>query len=239
MKTEAIVLVGGLGTRLKKVVSDVPKPLAPIAGEPFLTHLFRHLEKQKIQRVILAAGYGKEKIHAFAAKQNFSFSIDFSDEQTPLGTGGALMQALQMAQAENVFALNGDTFFPISFEQLSKAHRQNSNQITLAAKRLEDASRYGTLAVQGSHITAFQEKNPNSQNALINGGVFIVNRLAFTTRFQSGAFSLETQAFPELLESSKLGYCEFAEPFIDIGIPEDYEKAQALIPQWLREDESR
>lgn len=234
---ETIILVGGLGTRLRSIVSNLPKCMAPIAGKPFLWHLFNYLDQPifDIQKVVLAVGYKKEYVHRWLNKvrRQFSFSIEESAEDEPLGTGGAIKQALSRTSSDDVLILNGDTFFDINLHTFMAWHQlHNASSITLALKHLNEFSRYGQVNIEAnSHrIIAFQEKC-YCKEGLINGGIYIINRHNCSLENYPNAFSFEQDVLIPLATEGRLYGLEQTGFFIDIGIPEDYEKAQTAFSQ--------
>ena len=225
-KREAIVLAGGLGTRLRGVIGDFPKCMALINGKPFLYYLFHLLAAQRVKKVILSLGYRSEVVTDWLRENTFPFAIDFVIENTPLGTGGGIQLAMKKASTENVFVLNGDTFFEVDFDTMALFHLSKKSEATLALKEMENTERYGTVQLNESlAITCFEEKMPNS-SGLINGGVYLVNRNNFLTKNFPEKFSFETEyLYPASGKGQIFGFPSQGY-FIDIGIPSDYEKAQ-------------
>jgi D-glycero-alpha-D-manno-heptose 1-phosphate guanylyltransferase len=215
---EAIVLAGGLGTRLQSVVPDLPKPMAQMNEKPFLAYLLEYLVKQGVKKVILCVGYKKEVIQAYFQASYNGVEICYSVEERALGTGGAIKQALPLTQGKKVFVFNGDTFFDI--ELSSFAHAMQEKRIAIALKPMENFERYGSVTLQGDTIIAFAEKKFTKQG-LINGGIYLVEKNIFDTLAES-TFSFES--FLEMQD--ELGGFISDGYFIDIGIPEDYKKAQ-------------
>ena len=200
---EGIVLAGGLGTRLRSVVSDLPKCMAPVAGRPFLYYLLKYMEVRRFTRVVLALGYMHESVQRWLAGEKWDFEIRCSLEETPLGTGGAVRQALSRTDGDEVYILNGDTFFDVDTDEMARVHRASGAAATIAA---------------------FREKKycPRGQ---INGGVYLVDKKSRLLDFPSERFSFETDILQQRVRDCLLtGYASDGY-FIDIGIPEDYEKA--------------
>ena len=219
---EAIVLAGGFGTRLSTVVSDVPKPMAPINGRPFLEYLLDDLNEKGISRVILAVGYKKEIIKSHFKEKYKNIDIVYSDEDIPLGTGGAIKKALNLAKAKDIFTINGDTFFDINLKEMYQFHKKNSSKLTLAIKEMEKFDRYGSLVLAKDKIIKFEEKKYN-EKGYINGGIYLINK-EILNKEEKESFSFEKEILEnEISKIEKYGY--IAEGyFIDIGIPEDYYK---------------
>ena len=218
---EAIVLAGGFGTRLSTVVSDVPKPMAPINGRPFLEYLLNDLSEKGINRVILAVGYKKEIIKSHFKEKYKNIDIIYSDEDIPLGTGGAIKKALTLAKGEDIFVINGDTFFDVSLKEMYQFHKKNNSKLTLAIKEMEKFDRYGSLILEGDKIIKFEEKK-YIDKGYINGGIYLINKELLKKEEESFSFEkeiLENEKF--MIE--KYGY-KSEGYFIDIGVPKDYYK---------------
>lgn len=226
MIKEAVILAGGFGTRLKSVIADVPKPMAPVAGKPFLAYLLNYLSVYGITRCVLSVGYKSEAIIDYFGNEYKGIQLAYAVENEPLGTGGGLFNALKDCLETEVLVLNGDTRFDVDLADLAEFHAKKNADVTLALKPLNDTSRYGTVKLnEEGRIIKFCEKRENTTGeGLINAGCYIFNqRLAAK---KSGAFSLEKDFFEkELNQLHIFGFVEDAY-FIDIGIPEDYLKAQ-------------
>lgn len=224
---EAIVLAGGFGTRLAHVVPDVCKPMAPVAGEPFLRRVLDQLDAAGFARVIIADGYRKEQIESYFMGTYRGLNVDYSSEEKPLLTGGAVRKALTMCSQSEVFVLNGDTWFDVDFAEMEAALAIHSNaQCIIASKRMKDFDRYGTLNVgEEDVICSFREKAPCSEG-LINGGTYLIRRDALVA--EPMVFSLENDWFERVVDDGCLISVEASGGFIDIGVPEDYVRAQEL-----------
>ena len=221
---ECVVLAGGKGTRLRSVVSDLPKCMAPVAGRPFLAWLLDDLREAGFDHIILSLGYKHEAVEAWVATRPDRDSITCVVEEEPLGTGGGVRLALRQAREDAVFILNGDTFFGIDYPAMQAFHRQSGAQATLALKPLRDFDRYGEVSLDGEgRITAFREKRPCAEG-LINGGVYLLQRDALAEMPER--FSLEKDYFEPKAESAGLAGFRSEGYFIDIGIPADYARAQ-------------
>ncbi len=229
---EAIVLAGGFGTRLQSVVSDVPKPMAEVQQKPFLEHILLYLKQKGISRVILSVGYMHEIIqhyfnHAFAG-----MAIDYVIEDTPLGTGGAIVKALPCLQQEQVFIINGDTFFDVNLETLLAHHIRHRSDLTLSLKPMENFDRYGRVEVDNNlKVIDFKEKEFSVQG-YINGGIYILNKNIFTPFKLTKQFSFEA-FMQENINDLNIYATIFDNYFIDIGIPEDYQRAQTELVKYL------
>ncbi|EAL4232125.1 D-glycero-D-manno-heptose 1-phosphate guanosyltransferase [Campylobacter coli] len=215
---QAIVLAGGLGTRLRSVVQDLPKPMAPINGKPFLAFVLEYLKKQGITEIILSVSYKYELIQEYFKDEFEGMKIRYNVEKELLGTGGAIKDALKLVKNE-VYVVNGDTFFDIDLKKLVL----NGSKICIALKQMQNFDRYGTVNVDEQGIvTSFEEKVFKKQG-LINGGIYLLKKDIFDE------FSLEKKfSFEEFLQENykllKIQTQIFDDYFIDIGIPEDYIK---------------
>ena len=224
---DVIILAGGLGQRLRHVTGETQKVMTPIAGRPFLCWLLDSLIGQGARRFVLAVGYRAEQIEAAFGASFKGAAIVYSREASPLGTGGAIRQALALCETEDAVIVNGDTFFDVDLAALLQTHREKGAALTLSLKPMTDFDRYGTVTLNGDgRITGFHEKQP-VKAGLINGGVYAIRRFTFRT-MPEGRFSFEK----ELLEPLSLPTCGavFDGYFIDIGIPADYFRAQTEIP---------
>jgi D-glycero-alpha-D-manno-heptose 1-phosphate guanylyltransferase len=225
---EAIILAGGMGTRLREVIEDIPKPMAPVNGKPFLQYLFEWLADYPVKKVIISAGYKSESIIGYFGGSFMDLPISYIIEEKPLGTGGAIMFSLPETSDENILILNGDTFFPVDLARFYKSHCDNNNRLTIALKRMKDFSRYGSVECRGDTIIKFNEKKFRSEG-LINGGIYMVNRGFLESRQLPGSFSLEKEILEKEAGSSLIKCMIFNDTFIDIGIPEDYLRAASVL----------
>lgn len=230
--TEAIVLAGGFGTRLKSVVKEVPKPMAPINAFPFLEYLLSNLCSQGIKRTILSVGYLHEVITDYFGNDYKGMKIVYALEDTPLGTGGGVLNALRFATEEELFLLNGDTFFDVSLNELAMKRHQFSAPVSFSLKPMCDFDRYGSVQISGDKIEAFSEK-VFLKEGLINGGVYCIRKRIFEEVGLSDRFSLEQDYFETYCSKHNFAFCIFDSYFIDIGIPEDYQKAQQELEQLI------
>lgn len=225
---QAVILAGGLGTRLRTVVSAVPKPLADVAGRPFLAWQLDLLAAQGVSRVVLATGYLADRIEEAIGRNWRGMTIDYSQELQPLGTGGALRQALPLLDEPDVLVLNGDTYLAADLRAIYQAHRRGNSRITIAACRVDDATRFGTLEVQDGHVVRFNAAGDPTPG-LINAGIYVLDRQLLRD-VPSGPFSFERDFLqPRISQLRPLAF-EVAGPFIDIGTPEDFSRAQHILP---------
>lgn len=236
MHKDCIILAGGMGTRLRDVVSDRPKCLADIAGKPFLYYQLDYLIQFQPHQVILAIGYQKEQVKAFiqAYQDHFPFQFRFSEEDEPLGTGGAILNAMNLCETEDVFILNGDTFHAADLNRMLAFQQQKMADCSLALKWVEKADRYGLVEINSDEqIITFREKSPGS-SGLINAGVYCLFKNAFMSIPFPDKFSFEKDFLEQFLSERQFFGFENPSYFIDIGIPDDYQKAQLEIPQLLQ-----
>lgn len=230
---EAIILVGGLGTRLRPVVADVPKPLAPIAGRPFLVWLLDGLARQGIRHVVLATGYLGHLVRDRIGSSHAGMSVAYAQEDAPLGTGGAIWAALPLCGGERVFVANGDTWIGVALSALA-AHAPAADMV-LAVRPVQDRAQYGSVVVAGDRVTGMAEKDMAGPG-LVNAGLYLMRRDLPARRPAAGAFSLEhaVLATPAGLD---LRAVVTDAPFIDIGTPADFAAAQTLLPRWAGTDD--
>lgn len=219
---EAIILAGGFGTRLSHIVSNVPKPMALVNGEPFLKYIFEYLIKNRISHTILAVGYKYEYIEEYFGKSYKGIRITYSIEDTPLGTGGAIKKALDYCEEEDVFIINGDTYFDINLNNMKLFHEMHHSKLTIAVKALRKFDRYGLVIIKDDVIKEFVEKKSTEQGK-INAGTYLLKREIINLIGQK-SFSFENK----VLESGIVEIYAYESQgfFIDIGVPDDYYKAQ-------------
>lgn len=231
MKIDVIILAGGLGTRLASVVSDVPKPMAPVAGKPFLEQILQSLPLQSIDKIILAVGYKHDKIVEHYGTDYQGVPLVYSVEEEPLGTGGGIGLALQKSTENTILILNGDTFFDVNLEEMLAVHNEENALLTLALKQVKNPDRYGTVLLEKHTIVRFQEKQEGLPTGSINGGVYLASRELIKVLPSVEKYSFETEILEAKVNTTKLkGYISEG-LFIDIGIPQDYERAQTIFAQ--------
>jgi D-glycero-alpha-D-manno-heptose 1-phosphate guanylyltransferase len=224
---EAIVLAGGFGTRLRSVVSDVPKPLAPVAGRPFLAWVLDFLVAQRVRRVVLATGFMAKKVQATLGARWLGMEIAYSVEHQPLGTGGALKLAASQLHGATAHVLNGDTFLRYSLAGLEAAAHSAHASIAVALAQVPDVARYGAVAVHEGRITTFHEKGGQGPG-LVNAGSYFLSAAALQSMPAHGAFSFESEVLRPQAAAGKLAAFTQTQEFIDIGVPEDFARAQSL-----------
>jgi D-glycero-alpha-D-manno-heptose 1-phosphate guanylyltransferase len=224
---EAIVLAGGFGTRLQKVVSDVPKSMALINQRPFLEYLFDYLIAEGVDKVVLSVGYKHEIISDHFGDQYKSLPILYAIENEPLGTGGGIRLAMWKIESLRALVINGDSLFKVDYRALMDFHMKKKADATIALRKLNDTGRYGRVSVNRSNrITGFEEKGLSSGPGYINGGVYIIEKYFLMNPEFRGRFSMEKDCFERYYPYSDLFGFRAEGYFLDIGIPEDYLKAQ-------------
>jgi len=227
---EAIVLAGGLGSRLQNVLPGIPKCMAPVNGKPFLTYVLDYLIDQEINKVILSVGYRNDQIVNYFGANYKNLSIEYAIENEPLGTGGAIKLALDYCTQNDVIVLNGDTYFIPGLKEIEEIHFQTKANITIAVKEMSETGRYGLILTdKDGRITDFWEKDPNTESGWINGGIYLINRRVFDSITEQ-KFSLENDVFKKSCSKFKMQAYQTDSFFLDMGIPEDYINAQTLIP---------
>lgn len=226
---EAIILAGGLGTRLRSIVDDIPKPMAPINGKPFLEYIIKYLSRNNVDRIILSVGYKWQIIKEYFGYKYENIELVYSVEDEPLGTGGALKKAMSKANNEEVYIVNGDTFFDINLKDLKL---NSDSKLTLSLKKMKKFDRYGHVKTgsQGN-VIAFEEKG-YCESGEINGGIYLSSKLIFD------GFELHDKfSFEEFIQNNftdlKIFAKSFEDYFIDIGIPKDYKKAQDELKDYI------
>lgn len=227
----ALILVGGLGTRLRQVVSDRPKPMALIGGVPFLEILIDCLADKGVRDFVLLTGYKSEMIEEhFRNRYQGELRVRISNEDVPLGTGGAVKNAEDFATDPSLL-VNGDTYFDADLESLLQFHREKESHVSLSLRRVEDTSRYGSVNVaEDGRITGFFEKNEGpGGSGLINGGLSLISREFIEGLPNDRAFSMEKEIFPTFVRSGRIfGLCQ-NRAFFDIGTPESYEAFKVFV----------
>lgn len=221
-------MAGGLGTRLKEVIGDeIPKPMAAVNGRPFLEYLLEYLDKWGVSRVIMATGYKHEVIEAHFGDRFKEIEIVYSVEKEPLGTGGAVKQAMGFVNGYTVYVLNGDTYFDVNLWKLANFHDAREAEACMTLRKMGDISRYGAVKIDlNNKVEAFKEKGSETGMGFINGGTYIFNRNTLLDIDLPDKFSLETDYFEKYYKKQRIYGVRCFSYFLDIGIPEDYEEAQ-------------
>ena len=222
---EAIILAGGLGTRLRSAVPDLPKCMAPVAGKPFLWYVIDYLQKQGVEKFIFSLGYKHEVIEAYVNAQCSMLPIQYSIEKEPLGTGGAIKLACTKLTEQTALVLNGDTMFKVELNKLVSFHNNCEAHCTLSLKPMKNFDRYGVVELNKDYsIHSFKEKQ-FYESGLINGGVYALHAEKFLAEELPQKFSFEKDYLEKFYNQRKMYGVVQDAYFIDIGIPEDYEKA--------------
>lgn len=233
----ALILAGGLGTRLRSVVSELPKCMAPVAGRPFLEHILDQLVAQNFSQVCFSVGYLSDSIQNHFGQNYKNLKIIYHIESSPLGTGGAIAASISYLLEQKLvssemplFILNGDSYLKLDYSILLNSLKAETDLI-IAAKFMNPADRYGLLQTENNKCTGFLEKKNNSQG-LINAGIYLL-RASLLKKYNllqtSGkTFSWETDFLQKNVSKLNISVCPFEGTFIDIGIPEDYQRAQKM-----------
>jgi len=222
---QVLILAGGFGSRLKAVVSDVPKPLAPVCGKPFLKHLIENYISQGGRDFVFLLHYESVLIQSMITEMfddnTFpNIKTTFIVEDEPLGTGGSIKNAINLLNISKSFlVVNGDTWLGDGLAEMN-----SSDPNTIAAVTVKDCSRYGALIVDSNKVAKFLEKDSFSRKGLINAGLYHLCPNIFSGATKNKSFSLENEVFPALAEKMELNALQVISDFIDIGIPEDYFK---------------
>ncbi|MBQ6534343.1 MAG: D-glycero-beta-D-manno-heptose 1,7-bisphosphate 7-phosphatase [Opitutales bacterium] len=218
-----VILAGGLGTRLKSVVSDLPKPMAPIDGVPFLELLMRELAFLVPERFILCVSHLREKIEGHFKDSFMGIPVAYSVETEPLGTGGAIKRAFDLFNLREALVLNGDSYIRADYAAFLKTGE--NEKLSIMLKRAENANRYGRVEVQSGRAVMFHEKEPGEKPGLINAGIYKIRRELFAADLPE-KFSIEKDVLEPLVPAIKPPYMVADDYFIDIGLPESYARAQ-------------
>ena len=235
---EAIILAGGLGTRLSSVVPSLPKPMAPIKGKPFLSYLFDYWLSQGVKHFILSVGYKHEVISAHFGTKYRDTDINYSIEDEALGTGGGLLLAIKKLRTKDPFLLlNGDTFFALNLNNLLEYHKNCKPDMTVSLVKIKQNKRYsGVLLNNHGLISSINAPTNSSKNGMANGGVYIIESELFSKyqKYEPKKCSLEEELLPQLLiQKKRIAGFTSKNSFIDIGIPHDYNLAADILSQYI------
>lgn len=229
MVHECIVLAGGLGTRLRSVVADKPKCMAPLGDHPFLYYLLQYLHKQGITHAVLSLGYLSEQVISWCNSTPLPLRVSFTVEPEPLGTGGGILHALPALEGKEAFIVNGDTYFDVDLAAFSQFHHDRQSRLSLALKPMQQFDRYGSIELDATQrISAFHEKQFCTAG-LINGGIYLTNTDFLHSLSLPEKFSFEKEVLEPGAAAGHLYGFVSDTYFIDIGIPEDYEAAQKVL----------
>ena len=238
---QAIILAGGFGTRLQSIYNSGPKSMAPISGKPFLQYIIHTLKNANIKNILILTGYKYEFIeNYFQNGSKFGVNIEYSRENKPLGTGGAVFNSWNFLE-DDFIIVNGDTFFDINYKKMIDFVKQRRIKALIALTKVDNVERYGLVNIDNDYnVLSFIEKGAYTQEKgvkkYINGGISYINKSVFQPFYKNwnnNALSLENDLFIELIRTKILFALPFEGAFIDIGIPEDYNKAQTEIPKWI------
>ncbi len=222
---KALVLAGGLGTRLREVAPHLPKPMIPVAGRPFLEYLLDRLIAGGISEIMLSVGYLADVIVNHFGNRYRSAEISYAVEDEPLGTGGAIRHALGGESSEPWLILNGDTLLDLNYQSFFSWYAKNPSDLAIVLRRVSDVGRYGAVKTEGEHVTGFLEKGLSGEG-LINAGIYVLKPALMGALGLNGRFSFETDLLqPHAGKLAPRAYVS-EDFFIDIGTPEDYERAQ-------------
>lgn len=229
---KAIILAGGLGTRLRERVSDRPKPMAPVAGRPFLSYLLSRISRAGFEEAILSVGYRWQAIYDYFGDTFFEnkkkLPLRYVVEHEPLGTGGAIFLASQ-GLTDPFAVFNGDTLLDFDLVDLQQRHGLNKTSLTMVLRKVEDTSRYGAVQVQNDIVVGFNEKGLSGPG-FINAGIYVLPPEIFSRYNLTGKFSLENDLLQAHCTELRPYAHQVTSYFIDIGIPEDYDRAQRELP---------
>lgn len=227
---QAIILCGGKGTRLREVIGEKQKTMTKINNEPFLMNIIRYLKKYNVDDVIFSVGYKYEEIVDYFGNDFYDgIKIHYAKELEPLGTGGAIRNCCDYIINDNVIVLNGDTLFPIDLIQLINNHNEFNYEMSIACKKINDATRYGSIKIKkplinnSNIIMSFDEKIENANN-IINGGIYIINKKLIESIKVNTNISIEKDVIPMWIKCYKIGATVFDDDFIDIGTPKSLEE---------------
>ena len=225
LNCDFIVLCGGLGKRLRALVTDNNKTMAMLNNRPFLDLILAHIKTQGGGRVILCTGYKADKVEEYYRRNSQGLTIEFSREEEPLGTGGAIKQAVSSVQTDTFFALNGDSHCPLDYASMLEDYRAKNARALIAVSKIDDNKDYGGVALDDrQRILSFEEKSEQGPAQYVNAGVYCLNRRIFDVVSMPERFSIEYDFFPRLLNQGFYGYVH-GQSFWDIGTPERYQKA--------------
>jgi D-glycero-alpha-D-manno-heptose 1-phosphate guanylyltransferase len=230
MEKQAVILAGGFGTRLKNVVRNLPKSMAVTGKMPFLTYLFEYLQKYDIKKVILAVGYKYEMIFSYFGYKYKNIEILYSIEEEPLGTGGAILKATDSISSDYFFVINGDTYFNVDLDNFKEIFEKTGSVLSVALKPMGNFDRYGSVTINRNRITSFNEKK-QSEKGLINGGTYLISKAWLIDKAPGKLFSFEKDLMEKAVNDAVITYYISDTYFIDIGIPEDYERAAKELPR--------
>lgn len=224
---EAIILSGGKGNRLQSIIKKIPKTMAKVKGKPFLETTLQWLNTFDIDKVILAVGYKKEYIKKYFGNKYGKIELKYSEEDEPLGTGGAIKKALEKCKEENIIVMNGDVLARVDLNEMYKKHESLEALMTIAIKEMNDFDRFGVVKFKKDRIIKFEEKK-YVKKGYMNTGIYIINKNIFKNKINKKSFSIEIDYLNKYVSKDNIGLFIYEGEFIDIGIPEDYKKIQTI-----------
>lgn len=224
---EAIILAGGFGLRLKEVVDDIPKVMAPVNGRPFLEYILDYLYINNFNHLVFSVGYKNEIIKEHFKNEYKGMRIDYAIEKEPLGTGGGIKLAFQYIEGPRAIVLNGDTMFRIDYDRIYRFHFSSNSNFSIVLREVDNVDRFGAVETnEDGLITGFSEKNEKRGKGKINGGIYLIEKEFFTDLKFPDKFSIEKDGFEKYCDQYNFYGILSKGYFIDIGIPADYLKAQ-------------
>ncbi|MDD3374991.1 MAG: sugar phosphate nucleotidyltransferase [Candidatus Omnitrophica bacterium] len=225
-KIDVVVLAGGLGKRLRSETGNTPKVLAQVNGVPFLDILLKNLSSQGFKKVILCTGYQSQEIESYYQNNALGLTIEFSTEEAPLGTGGAIKKARSFVRSDKFFALNGDCFCTVLFKDFLKFHNEKNAFTSMVLTEVKDKKDFGSVVIDDNNaIMSFQEKSEKAFSPYVSVGIYCFEREVFDSMPSQEAFSIEHDFFPNLINKSFFGFIT-DQGFLDIGTPDRYKLAQ-------------
>lgn len=230
---DAIILCGGAGLRLRSVTGNAPKSMAQIAGRPFLELLLEQLQRNGFERIILAVGYQKEVIREAIGDSAFGLQIVYSEESTPLGTGGALRNAADLVETDSALAMNGDSYARVDLRQFVSGHHEQHGEISMVVVPTDERGDTGSVQVDPRGLVAqFQEKQPQLRTQYVNAGIYMMSRRMLYDIPADREISLEKEVFPRWInEGHFISAFVGGAPCVDIGTPDRYQRAQTALAQ--------
>ena len=229
---ETIILAGGFGTRLQSKVPNIPKPMAIINDRPFLDYLLSYLMRNQISRIIFSLFYKNEIIKNYYSNRYNSLDIAYSVDKKALGTGGAIRNALSFALNENAFVINGDTYFNIDLKMLFEEHLSKKNDITISLKKMKNFDRYGIVTTNNNGDVLSIKEKQYCKNGVIDGGIYLIKKNLFDSFEVKDSFAF-SDFIMQNIDDLKVGSVNFDDDFIDIGTPDDYDKAKNTMADYL------
>lgn len=217
-----VLIVGGLGTRLRPALSDRPKALGEVGGRPFVTYLLDQLYDTGISKVVLCTGYKGQMLEDFLGDRYRSLDLIYSREPRPLGTGGAIRYAQDYFKSPTILVMNGDSFIDVSMSDVLDYHDSQNTALTMVVSQIDDVSRFGVVEVTEDKVVAFKEKNQQAGEGLINAGIYVLDKTLLSLIPESMVYSLEKEFFPALAEEREISAFKTNADFIDIGTPESF-----------------